>query len=150
MEDNSMGRRDFLKRSAAVAAGAGAAGAASSGRSGKPPFDPLLKAVQLDMLPKQLSDKDKFKLAKSCGFDGIETNPMDDLDAAKKQGELARDAGVPIHSIVFGGWHAPLSDPNPEVIEKGLRGMETALRCAKAMGADAVLLVPGVVTEKVR
>ena len=150
MEGNSMGRRDFLKRSAAVTVGAGVAGAASSARSGEQPFDPLPKAVQLSMLPKRLSDEDKLKLAKSCGFDGIETDPIDDLAAAKKLGELARDAGVPIHSIVFGGWHAPLSDPNPEVIEKGLRGMEAALRCAKAMGADAVLLVPAVVTEKVR
>jgi len=150
MGGDQMGRRDFLKRSAAVTVGAGAAGAASSARSGEQPFDPLPKAVQLDMLPKRLSDQDKFKLAKSCGFDGVEANPMDDLDAAKKQGELARDAGVPIHSIVFGGWHAPFSDPNPDVIEEGLRGMETALRCAKAMGADAVLLVPAVVTEKVR
>jgi len=47
-------------------------------------------------------------------------------------------------------WHAPLSDPNPEVRKKGLEGMETALRSAKVMGADTVLLVPAVVKEDVR
>jgi hexulose-6-phosphate isomerase len=101
------------------------------------------------MLPKDLSDADKFKLAKKCGYEGIEGNPMDDLEAARQLGKLARDAGVPIHSIVYGGWGAPFSDPDPEVIEKGLADMQTALRSAKALGADAVLLVPAIVTETV-
>jgi hexulose-6-phosphate isomerase len=102
------------------------------------------------MLPKELSDADKFKLAKKCGFEGIEATPMEDLDAARQMGELARQAGVPIHSIVYGGWDAPFSEPNAEVIEKGLAGMRTALHSAKALGAEAVLLVPAVVTENVR
>ena len=102
------------------------------------------------MLPKELSDADKFKLAKKCGFQGIEGKPMKDLEAAARLGKSAREAGVPIHSIVYGGWGAPFSEPDPKVIEKGLAGMETALRSAKAMGADAVLLVPAVVNEDVR
>jgi hexulose-6-phosphate isomerase len=101
------------------------------------------------MLPRELSDAGKFKLAKKCGFDGIEASPMKDLDAARRLGRLARQAGVPIHSIVYGGWGAPFSDPNPKVIEKGLAGMETALRSAKALGAEVVLLVPAVVKENV-
>ncbi|MEE9370159.1 MAG: sugar phosphate isomerase/epimerase family protein, partial [Sedimentisphaerales bacterium] len=101
------------------------------------------------MLPRELSVADKFKLAKKCGFDGIEASPMKDLDAARQLGRLARQAGVPIHSIVYGGWGAPFSDPDPKVIEKGLAGMETALRSAKALGADVVLLVPAVVKEDV-
>jgi hexulose-6-phosphate isomerase len=101
------------------------------------------------MLPKSLSDADKFKLAKKCGFEGIEHSPMQDLDAARELGKLAREAGVPIHSIVYGGWGAPFSELDPKVIEKGLAEMETALRSAKALGADAVLLVPAIVTENV-
>jgi L-ribulose-5-phosphate 3-epimerase len=66
-----------------------------------------------------------------------------------QRGDLARQAGVPIHSIVRGGWDAPFSDPDPKVIEKGLAGMETALRSAKALGADTVLLVPAIVNEDV-
>ncbi|MHC4707147.1 MAG: sugar phosphate isomerase/epimerase family protein, partial [Planctomycetota bacterium] len=84
-----------------------------------------------------------------CGFEGIEGSPMNDLDAAKRLGDLARDAGTPIHSIVFGGWHAPFSSGDPKVIEKGLAGMKTALRSAKALGADTVLLVPAVLNEEV-
>jgi hexulose-6-phosphate isomerase len=109
----------------------------------------LRKAIQLNMLPKKLTDADKFKLAKKCGFEGIEAYPMNNLNAAREQGRLARAAGVPIHSIVFGGWQAPFSDPDPKVIKRGLAGMETALRCAKAMGAEAVLLVPALVKENV-
>ena len=101
------------------------------------------------MLPKNLSDPDKFKLVKECGFEGIEGSPMEDLNAAHQFGRLARQAGVPIHSIVYGGWGAPFSDPDPKVIEKGLAGMETALRSAKALGAETVLLVPAIVTETV-
>ncbi|UCE48794.1 MAG: sugar phosphate isomerase/epimerase, partial [Phycisphaerales bacterium] len=70
-------------------------------------------------------------------------------DAARRLGELAREAGTPIHSIVYGGWGAPFSSPDPRVIERGLAGMETALRSAKAQGADTVLLVPAVLNEEV-
>ncbi len=149
MNDNVTGRREFLRVAAIVTAGAGflSSPARVWGRNqgGK-----LLKACQYRMLPKQLSDAEKFALAKKCGFEGVEDSPLADLEAAKRRGELAREAGVPIHSLVFGGWNTPLSDPRAEVVEKGLAGMESAMRCAKAMGADAVLLVPAVVTETVR
>ncbi len=109
----------------------------------------MKKALQLGMLPGELSDPEKFRLARKCGFEGIEAYPMDDLEAAKRLGDAAREAGVPIHSICYGGWKYPLSDPNPENVEKGLRELENALRTAKATGADTVLLVPAVVTETV-
>ena len=102
------------------------------------------------MLPGELSDEEKFKLAKTCGFEGIEATPMANLDAAKRRGDAARAAGTPIHSVCFGGWKVPFSDPNPEVIDNGLRAMENALRTAHAMGADTVLLVPAVVNDNVR
>jgi L-ribulose-5-phosphate 3-epimerase len=148
MEAGIMERRSFLKYTAAAGLGVsllGRGGRAEQKKGGAK----LHKALQIGMLPKDLSDADKFKLAKKCGYEGIEGNPMDDLDAARQLGKLARDAGVPIHSIVYGGWGAPFSDPDPKVIEKGLADMQTALRSAKALGADAVLLVPAIVTETV-
>lgn len=148
MDEKMIERRSFLKYTAAVTVGTGLLGA-STFAAGEKRGARLRKAVQLGMLPKGLPDADKFKLAKKCGFEGIEAEPMNDLDAARQQGKLARAAGVPIHSIVFGGWHAPFSDPDPKVIKKGLAGMETALRCARAMGAETVLLVPAVVKENV-
>jgi hexulose-6-phosphate isomerase len=156
MEQKRMERRSFLKYTATF--GTGLVGTSiftppvpvqAQAQAGGKRGAKLRKAIQLNMLPKKLTDADKFKLAKKCGFEGIEAYPMNNLDAARQQGRLARAAGVPIHSIVFGGWQAPFSDPNPKVIKRGLEGMEAALRCAKAMGADAVLLVPALVKENV-
>ena len=148
MKDKTLKRRSFLKFAAAATVGARLLNLSPTAQAGRNNSD-LCKALQFRMLPKKLSDADKFKLAKKCGFDGIEGSPMADLDAARQLGKLARQADVPIHSIVFGGWHAPFSDPDPNVREKGLEGMETALRSANALGADTVLLVPAVVKENV-
>jgi len=148
MKEKSIERRSFLKYTAAVTIGSSLLGESilSKGQQKKAK---LHKALQLGMLPRELSNADKFKLAKKCGFKGIEAYPMKDLNAAKHLGKLSREAGVPIHSIVYGGWGAPFSDPNPKLIEKGLAGMKTALHSAKALGADTVLLVPAIVTETV-
>lgn len=143
-----MNRRNFLKYTAAATVGTDLLGLLTPARCAQEGAK-LRKALQLGMLPSKLANLEKFKLARKCGFEGIEASPMGDLQAARELGKLARQADVPIHSIVYGGWHAPFSDPNPEVINKGLRGMETALRSAEAMGADTVLLVPAVVRENV-
>lgn len=148
MKDKTLERRSFLKIVAATTVGMGLHGLSSAAQVGRK-NSKLQKALQFGMLPKQLSNADKFRLAKRCGFDGIEGSPMADLDAAQQLGKLARQAGVPIHSIVYGGWGAPFSDPDPKVIAKGMEGMETALRSAKALGAETVLLVPAVVKEDV-
>lgn len=148
MKDQEIERRSFLKYAATATIATGFLSHSEQARAGKTDVK-LRKALQFGMLPKKLSDADKFKLARSCGFEGIEGSPVADLDAAKRLGDLAREAGTPIHSIVFGGWHAPFSSGDPKVIEKGLAGMETALRSAKALGADTVLLVPAVLNEEV-
>jgi len=148
MKEKIIGRRSFLRYAAAVTSGTGLLSESGFARSSQKGAK-LRKALQLGMLPKKLPDAEKFELAKKCGFDGIEGSPMKDLDAARELGRLARQAGVPIHSIVRGGWDAPFSDPDPKVIDKGLATMETALRSAKALGADAVLLVPAIVNENV-
>lgn len=149
MKDRAIERRDFLKYAAVAAAGASLLERPTASQAGQPRAR-LRKALQFGMLPKNLSNEDKCKLARKCGFEGIELNsPIADLDAAAQLGKIAKEAGVPIHSIVYGGWNAPFSDPDPKVIEKGLAAMETALRSAKAVGANAVLLVPAVLNENV-
>ncbi len=142
------GRRGFLKVAATVAAGAPLVRFASGGP--REQTGGLRKACQTGMLPNTLLDAERFALAKRCGFEGLEaSNVIEDLTAAQEVGALARQARVPFHSVVYGGWQAPLSDPRPEVTDKGVAGMETALRSAKALGADNVLLVPALVTETV-
>jgi L-ribulose-5-phosphate 3-epimerase len=148
MKDDIIGRRLFLRYAATVTAGTGLLNESVFAQRGKKRAK-LRKALQLKMLPRQLSNEEKFKLAKKRGFEGIEGSPMSDLDAARRLGELARQAGVPIHSIVRGGWDAPFSDPDPKIIDKAFKTMETALRSAKAQGAETVLLVPAIVKEDV-
>jgi hexulose-6-phosphate isomerase len=145
------GRRSFLKCAAAIAAGVVLSRHSVATGSQSAPTG-LLKACQFGMLGKDLPNTEKLSLAKRCGFQGVEPEMAQvpaDLDAARELGEQARQAGVPIHSVVYGGWDAPFSDSRPEVIDRGIAGMEKAMRSAKAMGADAVLLVPAVVQEMV-
>lgn len=137
-------RRDFLKYTAAVTAGAGILEASLAGAEQSPP-NTCLKAVQFQMLPGELSDSEKFKLAVRCGFKGVESMPLESLDAARKQADAAQDAGVNIHSVLYGWWPSFLGDES--TARKSLAEMEHALRCAKAMRADTVLLVPTRVTE---
>ena len=146
----NMHRRTFLKTSGAFVCPVVFSGAATAGASASTAR--LQKAVQYRMLPGDLSHEDKCRLARTCGYEGIEisVNATRTEPQARELGKVARDCGVPIHSIVFGGWGTPLSDPDPDVVEKGLTGMRQCLRNAQAMGAGAVLLVPARVTETVR
>jgi len=141
-------RRNFLQLSAAAMVTPGIlnrfAATAEAAAERK-----LHKGVIINMLPKNLSDKERFQVAKRCGFEGIEATPLRDLNKAREQANLARDAGVPIHSVLF-GWWPPFTDTTPSVVQKNLDAMSHALRCAQAMGGSAVLLVPTRVTENFR
>ena len=149
MKREPMGRRTFLGASAAALTGLTFGPSLFAVTPSAEAEPNLKKALKIGMLPKDLSDADQFALAKRCGFDGIDAIPLEDPAAARAQARLARQMGVPIHGVVFGGWHALLSDPDPDVARRGIDGMENALRCAHEMDADTVLLVPAVVNEKV-
>ena len=134
-----MNRRSFLAGAAALAAAPLSAQAAPK----------IRKAVNLGMVKEGASLEEKFKAAKDAGFDGLEIDAPNKLD---RDGLLrARDAsGLAIHGVVCSShWSSPLSDPNPDVRAKGLKGLEAAIDDAKACGAETVLLVPAVVTKAV-
>jgi hexulose-6-phosphate isomerase len=99
-----------------------------------------------------------FKLAKEAGFEGAELNFRDEGDfspdtAQKRLQEIAKDAkdaGIKICSICLGIlWKYPLTDPNPETRRKGAAITERAMEAASILGADTILVVPGLVTEEV-
>jgi hypothetical protein len=131
MPSSYINRRTFLRQTAAAGAGIALA-ASATGAVAQTSFKPFPKALQYNKLPELPTDKEKFARAKEAGFDGIEAYPMDDLAAAKRMGEEAKAAGVPIHSVTYGGWGAPMSSPDPEVIKKGQAEIENALRTAHA------------------
>ncbi len=146
MKDRKIERRDFLKLTAAAAI-APSVLTTTTPSLGAEKKRKLYKALIIGMLPGKLSDAEKFRLAKKCGFDGIEARPMKDLKAAAEQAKIAREEGTPIHSLLY-GWWPPFTNRDPKVVGKKIEEMENALRCAKAMGANAVLLVPTRVTEE--
>lgn len=156
----SLSRRSFLGAAGAAAAGATAASAPSRplatpasavlrGRSTEPRSHK--KAVKIGMVKigKGATLQDKFALLKELGFDGVELDSPNGLDAAEVL--AARDAtGLPIHGVVNSvHWSKPLSHPDEAVRAAGVAGLETALRDAKAYGATTVLLVPAVVNKGV-
>jgi len=155
MKDHTS-RRDFLKLSVGAACAAPLASlspAATSLAAVTPVPAPangrLKKAVQIYMLPKEMSYADRFKLAGDVGFDGVEGQTMEDPKVAEEIKKASDDAKVPIHSVMnMAHWDNPLSSSDPAVVKKSLDGMKTSLHNAKLWGAEAVLLVPAVVNPQ--
>jgi hexulose-6-phosphate isomerase len=149
-------RRDFLKISvsAVCAAPLASLGSAAAALAGTPPAPApaagrIKKAVQIYMLPKQLSYADRFKMARDVGFEAVEGQTVTDPKEAEEIKKAADDAKVRIHSVMnMAHWDNPLSSSDPAVVQKSLDGMKTSLHNAKLWGADAVLLVPGVVNPE--
>jgi L-ribulose-5-phosphate 3-epimerase len=142
----SLDRRHLLLSSLAWT-GTALAAPLASGRTG-PPGRKLRKALGIGMIGAGASLRDKFLLARDCGFAGIE---MDGPSGHALEDVLAaRDAaGLAIPSVVDSvHWQHSLGDPDPAVRAQGRAGLEAALRDAKAYGAASVLLVPAVVDKR--
>jgi hexulose-6-phosphate isomerase len=144
-----MQRRTFLKL---VAAAAGTAEAAPALAHWQPPTTGarsaagIRKAVLVSMLPKERSYAERFAIARTAGFEGIEMRTVANQDEAAAISDAAQKAGLAIHSVMNSDhWNFPLSSADPAVVAKSVSGMETSLRNAKLWGADSVLLVPAVV-----
>jgi hexulose-6-phosphate isomerase len=141
-----IGRRDFLRTTATVTAAAMTGLAVPAFAQEKKPK--LKKAVKYGMVQlKGGSHRDRLDLAKKCGFLGVEidspgTPNLDELVKASK------DTGIPIHGVIDSvHWRDTLSSPDEKVRAKGLEALLGALKDAKTVGADTVLLVPGVVNK---
>jgi L-ribulose-5-phosphate 3-epimerase len=110
---------------------------------------PVRKGILFTMLPKDLPLEERFKLAKDVGFDDVECMTTDDQKEADAIKSAAEKAGLRIHSVMNSAhWRFPLNAGDPEVVKKGIDGMETSLRNAHFWGADTVLLVPAVVAPQ--
>jgi hexulose-6-phosphate isomerase len=148
--DNESSRRDFLKATIAVGAVALGSDAGASSASPMPEGGHIKKALQISMLPKELSYADRMKLVRTVGFEAIEGQTVTDQHEAEEIKKAADDAKVRIHSVMnMAHWENPLSSSDPAVVEKSLEGMRTSLHNAKLWGAETVLLVPAVVDPQV-
>ncbi|HXD85074.1 MAG TPA: sugar phosphate isomerase/epimerase family protein [Urbifossiella sp.] len=141
---NPLDRRDFFKLSAALAA----ASASTAGYAAdKKPI--LKKAVKYGMIAIKGNELDKLQLAKKCGFLGVEIDSPSNIDLAKLV-PASKETGIAVHGVIDSvHWRDTLSHPKEEVRAKGLAALKGALQDAKTVGADTVLLVPGVVNKDV-
>jgi len=147
-----MNRRDFLQTSSASAALlAGGSLATAAPASVKLAVKPKLKlAVKYGMIGAGKNPQEKLELIKKIGFEGVEIDSpsrlnLDEANAAQKA------TGIKIHGVIDSvHWNAThtLSHPDPAVREKGLKALLGAIADAQKVGADTVLLVPGVVREE--
>jgi hexulose-6-phosphate isomerase len=138
-------RRRFLQTAAGAVAVAGVTRRSTVQAA---PGSPK-KAVLVSMLPKELSMKDRFALAREVGFEATEVHTVTDPKVAAEMKAASDATGLKIHSVMNEAhWEFPLSSPDPEVVKKSVAGMETSLRNAALFGAGHVLLVPAVVDGK--
>jgi len=151
-----MNRKGFIK-SAALMAGAGAAAFAapaapasvSQAKTKVPNKVALKKSLGFGMIKEDLSLTDKFKLIKDLGFDGVELNSPTEFNKSEIFDAKSK-TGIELPSVVNKDhWKMPLSDPDPAVREKIIQSVAQSLQDVKDFGGDTVLVVPGVVNEKV-
>jgi L-ribulose-5-phosphate 3-epimerase len=143
-----MNRRQFLSTSAAGLAVACAA------KGEDKPIDAqskIRKGACIGVLPRDISVLAKFEMAKRAGFDGIEPNTLRSPAEVDEYKQASEKTEIRIHSIMNSDhWRYPLTDDDPEVVKKCVEGIRTSLQNAHDLGADTVLLVPGIVTPAVR
>ncbi|MEC3880927.1 sugar phosphate isomerase/epimerase family protein [Parapedobacter sp. 10938] len=148
-----MDRKNFIKSASLLAGGAVVAPAlgGASPLMAKPVGNTLKlkKGVSFYMIKEELSLVDKCKLVKDLGFDGVEFNSPVDFSLDEML-EAKEKAGIEIPSVVNKDhWSKPLSDPDPEVRQFTIDSVAKSLADVKALGGDTVLVVPGVVNEKI-
>lgn len=142
-------RRTFLSQAAMIAAGAAAL--PSYGRSISKLIhteSPTIKrALKFGMIDLQGTVLEKFKLAKDCGFDGIEMDSPSNWDLQEVLD--AKDAtGLPIHGVVLSThWQSPFNSPDESTREFANKSLDHALHDCKKLGGSTVLVVPAVVNS---
>lgn len=148
-----LARREFLT----VAGGIAAAAFAPHAHGMQPPTQDvpgmrkpkLKKALKYSMIGVPGTAKEKLALVRKLGFEGVEIDRpgKEDLDELKA---AAKSTGVKIHGVIDSiHWNKPLSSPKEDVRAEGLAALKSALKDAAVVGADTVLLVPGVVNKEV-
>jgi hexulose-6-phosphate isomerase len=90
----------------------------------------IKKAVKFHMATDKISVKDKFRMIRDAGFDGVETRIAlgdDQRDLVRSYAQASETTGLPIHGCIHSN--------NPTLIE--------AIDQAKSLGATSVLHVVG-------
>ena len=105
---------------------------------------PAESRIQLKL---SLSVLQRMQLVKAAGFLGVE--PMGGMDRAEVKAALAQTGLKAASVCCHTHWAKPLSAPDEATRKVGYDGLVLSLQDAKEYGATSVLLVPGVVSDKV-
>jgi hexulose-6-phosphate isomerase len=133
----------------------------------------MKKGINAWCFPGSFSIRRCMELAKQAGFDSIELNMSeenkakgltDELSFEENPGltldttddglraiaALAKEIGIEISSVSTGlHWTYPLTSDDAAVREKGKLVVRKMIHAAKLFGADAILVVPGLVDKTV-
>ena len=113
----------------------------------------IKKGINIWSFP-QGTVKDSLTLAKKAGFDGVELalNGEGELSMTSTESEIkqvktmADDLGLALYSLSCGlCWDYRLSDDDPAIRQKAKDMIKKQLETAKILGADTILVIPGVV-----
>jgi len=108
--------------------------------------------------PPNMTIPQGLRLAKGAGFDAVELNLSEDgyLQPGMSERDVAGlraaadNMSLEYPSLSSGlTWSYPLTSPDPEVAEKGKEIVREGLRVAKVLGADTLLVIPGLVLPDV-
>ncbi|MFS0661731.1 sugar phosphate isomerase/epimerase family protein [Niallia alba] len=118
----------------------------------------MLKGINQWCYPDDTPLELVFKYSRDAGFDAVELNVSMDgiglamntsMEEAKHIREIAEHYGLQLRSISTNLlWKYPLSHYDEKVREQGRNVVEKQIELASYIGADTVLVVPGVVNEE--
>lgn len=154
-----MDKRNFIKSAAAIAGATAISPLAIAkdfgnsfhvGNKKEFPDKPALKkGLVFGMIKEDLTLVDKFKVARDAGFDGIELNSPTEFSIPEIL-EAKASSGIELHGVINKDhWSKPLSDPDSAIRAQCIESVGKSLEEVKQLGGDTVLVVPGVVNEKV-
>jgi hexulose-6-phosphate isomerase len=141
-------RRTFLRTAAATAAAAWLGSRSPSTIAAEPGRNRWKKAFMLGDVTEG-SPLEAFRLLKEAGFEGVELISPNRMD--RRAVLEARDrTGLVIHGVSGGRhWKDTLSDPDPEIVGRGMAAIRQEFDDCRAYGGTTVLVVPAVVNKRV-
>ncbi len=119
----------------------------------------MKSAINAWSFPKEWDMEACFAHAKAAGFEGIELNVDREgahalsLETTDEQLNsilaLSKAYQLPVVSISTSLWGGRMIDCSPEGIQYARNVLQCQLRCARALGATGILIVPGGLSEEV-
>ena len=125
-----------------------------TGARGRGRGEIMKKGISQLCFPDEMGIEDVLSISKKAGFQGVELMVKEEgelsLESSERDiaaiGKIAGDAGIELASLVtLIPWECPLTSADAGLRARGMRSIEKTLEAASILGADTILVVPGVV-----